>query len=67
MADDIRPWLKSFVDSVGKEKTKVLLAGGGDFCATFMIFVFKSNSSRTSPSLSTNIKPFSSVIYMFEV
>lgn len=31
MDDDIRPWLKSFVDSVGLEKAKVLLGGAGDF------------------------------------
>mmetsp|Transcript_18255 Transcript_18255/g.39446 ORF Transcript_18255/g.39446 Transcript_18255/m.39446 type:complete len:656 (+) Transcript_18255:76-2043(+) len=31
MDDDIRPWLKSFVDSVGQEKANTLLAGAGDF------------------------------------
>ena len=31
MDDDIRPWLKGFVDSVGHEKAKLLLAGAGNF------------------------------------
>jgi len=31
MDDDIRPWLRSFVDSVGREKAEVLLAGAGNF------------------------------------
>ena len=31
MDDDIRPWLKSFVESVGQEKAKALLAGAGNF------------------------------------
>lgn len=31
MDDDIRPWLKSFVESVGPEKAKKLLAGAGHF------------------------------------
>ena len=31
MDDDIRPWLKSFVDSVGYETAKHLLTGAGDF------------------------------------
>jgi len=31
MDDDIRPWLKSFVESVGHEKAKKLLAGAGKF------------------------------------
>mmetsp|Transcript_2942 Transcript_2942/g.4531 ORF Transcript_2942/g.4531 Transcript_2942/m.4531 type:complete len:132 (+) Transcript_2942:67-462(+) len=29
--DDIRPWLKGFVDSVGREKAEILLAGAGKF------------------------------------
>ena len=29
--DDIRPWLKSFVTSVGQEKAKKLLANAGSF------------------------------------
>ena len=29
--DDIRPWLASFVKSVGEEKAKTLLAGAGNF------------------------------------
>lgn len=29
--DDIRPWLKAFVDSVGTEKARMLLAGAGNF------------------------------------
>mmetsp|Transcript_9579 Transcript_9579/g.17227 ORF Transcript_9579/g.17227 Transcript_9579/m.17227 type:complete len:432 (-) Transcript_9579:435-1730(-) len=31
MDDDIRPWLKAFVNSVGEEKARALLAGAGDF------------------------------------
>jgi len=31
MDDDIRPWLKSFVESVGPAKAKKLLAGAGNF------------------------------------
>jgi len=31
MDDEIRPWLKSFVESVGPEKAKKLLAGAGNF------------------------------------
>lgn len=31
MDDDIRPWFKSFVESVGNEKAKILLAGAGEF------------------------------------
>ena len=31
MADDIRPWLKSFVDSVGYDTAKHLLTGAGEF------------------------------------
>lgn len=31
MDDDIRPWLKSFVESVGYETAKHLLTGAGDF------------------------------------
>ena len=29
--DDIRPWLRAFVASVGQEKAKKLLAGAGSF------------------------------------
>ena len=29
--DDIRPWLRAFVESVGHEKAKVLLADAGSF------------------------------------
>ena len=31
MDDDIRPWLKSFVGSVGLENAKILLEGAGNF------------------------------------
>ena len=31
MDNDMRPWLKSFVESVGPEKAKHLLAGAGNF------------------------------------
>ncbi len=31
MDDDIRPWLKGFVESVGYEKAKYLLTGAGEF------------------------------------
>ena len=31
MDDDIRPWLKSFVESVGYETAKYLLTGAGEF------------------------------------
>lgn len=29
--DDIRPWLRGFVEEVGREKAEILLAGVGDF------------------------------------
>mmetsp|Transcript_24200 Transcript_24200/g.51871 ORF Transcript_24200/g.51871 Transcript_24200/m.51871 type:complete len:87 (-) Transcript_24200:41-301(-) len=29
--DDIRPWLRAFVDSVGAQKGRALLFGAGDF------------------------------------
>ena len=31
MDNDMRPWLKSFVESVGSDKAKQLLAGAGKF------------------------------------
>ncbi|KAL7525338.1 hypothetical protein ACHAXR_002224, partial [Thalassiosira sp. AJA248-18] len=31
MDDDIRPWLKSFVERIGPQKAKQLLAGAGNF------------------------------------
>jgi len=31
MDDDIRPWLRKFVETVGHEKAKVLLSNAGDF------------------------------------
>ena len=31
MDEDIAPWLKSFVGSVGREKAKQLLEGAGEF------------------------------------
>ena len=31
MNNDMRPWLKSFVESVGSERAKQLLAGAGNF------------------------------------
>ena len=31
MDNDMRPWLKSFVESVGSDKAKQLLAGAGNF------------------------------------
>ena len=31
MDDDIRPWLKSFVESIGYETAKHLLTGAGEF------------------------------------
>ena len=31
MDNDIRPWLKVFVEGVGHDKAKILLGGAGNF------------------------------------
>jgi hypothetical protein len=36
MEEDIKPWLRNFVSSVGSEKAAILLAGAGDFVALEM-------------------------------